>query len=56
MSNITHFVASFPAAFSRTSKPSNNQRQAAPLTAELRAGLDELKKELQAFLKNEERQ
>jgi hypothetical protein len=56
MSNITHISASFPAASSRSSNRASHHAHAVALSAELRDGLDELKKELQAFLKSEERQ
>jgi hypothetical protein len=53
MSNVTPLFASRPAK-----KPSFDSTKAKPhigrLTPELRAGLDELKKELQVFLENEE--
>ena len=54
MSNVTPLFASRAAK-----KPSPDPKltpQIGRLTAELRAGLDQLKKELQVFLENEERQ
>jgi hypothetical protein len=55
MSNVTPLFASRPAK-----KPSPDSAKAKPqigrLTSELRAGLDQLKKELQVFLENERRQ
>jgi hypothetical protein len=55
MSNVTPLFASRPAK-----KPSPDPTKANPqigrLTPELRAGLDQLKKELKIFLENEERQ
>lgn len=55
MSNVTPLFASRPAK-----KPSRDSIKGKPcigrLTPELRAGLDQLKKDLQIFLENEERQ
>jgi len=55
MSNVTPLFASRSAK-----KPSSDSTKAKPqigrLTPELRAGLDQLKKDLQVFLENEERQ
>jgi hypothetical protein len=55
MSNVTPLFASRPAK-----KPLLDSTKAKPqigrLTPELRAGLDQLKKELQFFLEHEERQ
>jgi hypothetical protein len=55
MSNVTPLFASRPAK-----RPSPDPTKAKPqigrLTAELRAGLDQLKKELQVFLEKEGRQ
>jgi hypothetical protein len=56
MSNVTPLFASRPAK-----KPSRDSTkvlkpQIGRLTPELRAGLDQLKKELQIFLEDEERQ
>ena len=55
MSKVTQLYASFPAASSASNRI-RQQSQSVHLTAELRAGLDALKEELQAFLKSEERQ
>jgi hypothetical protein len=55
MSNVTLLFASRPAK-----KPSPDSTKAKPqigrLTPALRAGLDQLEKELQVFLENEQRQ
>jgi hypothetical protein len=55
MSNVTPLFASRPAK-----KPSLDSAKAKPhigrLTPELRAGLEQLKKELQVFLENEGQQ
>jgi hypothetical protein len=55
MSNITPLFASYRAKPSSSSNRSNPKPQATSLTPELRAGLDELKRELQVYLDRQER-
>jgi hypothetical protein len=59
MSNVTPLFADFSAAILRSvdriSDPINFQPPPRLLTSELRAGLDQLKQDLQAFLENEDR-
>lgn len=55
MSNVTPLFAS-RAAKKPSPDPTKPTPQIGRLTPALRAGLDQLKKELQVFLENEERQ
>jgi hypothetical protein len=56
MSNVTPLFPSVPASSSPSITRSDTEPRPIVLSEEMRAGLEELKQELQAFLESEDRQ
>jgi hypothetical protein len=56
MSNVTPLFPSFPTASSPSKSRSDTESRPSALSEVMRAGLEELKQELQAFLEAEDHQ